>query len=104
MRLDPNFNPYGDTWFDTVNELAADVEHLSEKVSTSKGPQGHQGSRGFQGRQGATGGVETSMGLSVPALTDSLALNGTIYYSVDRNALVYKDAKGVVSKLGIVRE
>ena len=37
-------------------------------------------------------------------LVDSLALNDTIYYSVNKKALVYKDAEGFVLRLSITRE
>ena len=104
MLLSPDFNPYGGEWFDTIADLSASVEHLSEKSLTAEGAQGHQGRFGHQGSQGATGKIVIADGLPVPALNDSLALNSTIYYSVNKQALVYKDEKGIVLKLAVVRE
>jgi len=99
MTLSPDFNPYGGEWFNTIAELTADVETLSEKAETTAG---YQGSQGSQGAQGATGSFSTEAGLPVASLTDSVALNNTIYYSLTQKALVFKDANGQVFVLGLI--
>jgi hypothetical protein len=97
MMLSPDFNPYGGEWFDTVAELTANVEHLTDNPA-----EGAQGSVGRQGHQGAAGSINNTSGLPVPELTDSLALNNTIYYSITKGALVFKDSTGRILKLGII--
>jgi hypothetical protein len=96
MMLSPDFNPYGGEWFNTIAELTADVEQLSEKSENTAGYQGSQGA------QGATGSFSTEAGLPVAPLTDSVALNNTIYYSLTQKALVFKDANGQVFVLGLI--
>jgi len=94
MMLSPDFNPYGGEWFNTIAELTSDVEQLSEKSDNTAG---------YQGAQGATGSFNSNAGLPVAALTDSVALNNTIYYSLTQKALVFKDEAGQVFVLGITK-
>ena len=99
MMLSPDFNPYGGEWFDTVADLSSSVESLTERSSE----EGMQGAQGSTGSQGATGSFNLSTGLPVTALTDSVALNNTIYYSLTQKALVFKDEAGQVFVLGITK-
>jgi|TARA_R110000824_G_scaffold93818_1_gene226857 hypothetical protein len=98
ISLSPNFDPYGGGWFDTVTELAASVEQLTEQPPAERGAKGNQG---YQGYQGASGTLKAQNGLPIPAITDALALNNTIYYSTTKQALVFKDSKGRVLKLSL---
>lgn len=99
MMLSPDFNPYGGEWFDTVADLSSSVENLAERAADS----GMQGAQGTTGSQGATGKFNANAGLPVAALTDSVALNNTIYYSLTQKALVFKDEAGQVFVLGITK-
>jgi hypothetical protein len=65
------------------------------------GARGATGAQGPTGAQGSTGpsGIEAlgeKGGLPLPSLKDMLAAIGTIYYSVDQQRLVFKDAAGAI--------
>tara|TARA_R110000751_G_scaffold290496_1_gene397158 strand:+ start:116 stop:424 length:309 start_codon:yes stop_codon:yes gene_type:complete len=100
MMLSPDFNPYGGEWFETIADLTSEVEHLSEKSEKSEAAPGYQGS---QGAQGAAGSFDSATGLPVVPITDTVAMNNTIYYSLTQKALVFKDDQGRVFALGITK-
>jgi hypothetical protein len=87
--LGGSFNPY--LGWDNQLSTAGSFE-----IKT--GAQGAQGAIGRQGGQGPTGpsSRDTYGGLKVTILPNSVAERNTIYYSMEDQRLVYKDAKGVI--------
>ena len=93
MTLDPRFDPYSD--FNA--ELMFETEFSAR--SQIAGAQGAQGAIGRQGGQGPTGqrGKDATMpsgALAVAAVSDNESENGTIYFSVQYQKLVFKDYQG----------
>lgn len=89
--LNPEFNPYLDDYdFGDLNGLPS-----------ASGPQGAPGVQGPAGAQGPSGSNATAISgaLSIRMLSDVTTEPGTIYFSIERGRLVFKDFQGKITNL-----
>ncbi len=84
------YDPYAVSLLSTANRSAA-----------IQGPEGPAGPQGARGAQGPTGSSRTTWpeGIPIPQLDDYSAALLTLYYSLNRRCVVYKDADGLLWEL-----